>query len=693
MAVQTGTPLYLERRWLNMPVRDLLFSASGASAPSDPDFEYVSLLLNGDGTNGAQNNTFLDSSTNNFTITRNGNTTQGSFSPYGTLWSNFFNGSSALSVSSTSSQFSFSGDFTWETWINFNALPTSGNIAGILFSRGANASASAFQFFIFNSSGTFSVNATISVGSTDTDFGRNIPTAPVVGVWYHVALVRSSNTVKVYWNGTQIGADVTVTGTTNTPTVNPSIGARLNYGDLYFNGYISNLRMVGSAVYTSAFTPSLTPLTAISGTRLLTCQSNRFVDSSTNNFLITTSGSPSVQRFSPFNPTAPYSTSVIGGSGYFDGSGDYLTAPSGAAVSGTGAFTVEFWVYMSATQTSARIVSGPANNITINLSSNGDIDYGLNGVNAIITANIGSILNSWVHVCVARSAGGTARLWANGTSFGTATDSNNYTAGTVTIGSTAVPNFYLTGYLSNVRTTNTDVYGTSNTTITVPTAPITAVTGTRLLLSYTNAGIPDLAMQNNLETVGNAQVSTSVKKYGTGSLAFDGTGDYLDAPNSSLFNLVSGDFTIEFWFNTNTLTPTNQFACLVGCQNFNGTTGAGWGVFQYDQEVRFFWAGATGSFVTGNVITSTGTWYHIAVVRSGTATNNTKIYINGVQQGQGTPSITNSTQVLVVGGIDTTSGWNSNLYSNGYIDDLRITKGLARYTANFTPPTAALPTF
>ena len=66
--------------------------------PVDPQFNYVTMLLHGDGTNGAQNNTFLDSSTNNFTITRNGNTTQGSFSPYGSNWSNYFGGGTNLSL-------------------------------------------------------------------------------------------------------------------------------------------------------------------------------------------------------------------------------------------------------------------------------------------------------------------------------------------------------------------------------------------------------------------------------------------------------------------------------------------------------------------------------------------------------------------------------------------------------------------
>ena len=67
-----------------MLAHKLLQSAGGA--PSDPNFENVVLLLHGDGTNGGQNNTFVDSSTNNFSITRNGNTTQGSLSPYGNLW-------------------------------------------------------------------------------------------------------------------------------------------------------------------------------------------------------------------------------------------------------------------------------------------------------------------------------------------------------------------------------------------------------------------------------------------------------------------------------------------------------------------------------------------------------------------------------------------------------------------------------
>jgi hypothetical protein len=76
--------------------RLMQMAAAGAGEDTDPFFNQTTLLLHGDGTNGAQNNTFLDSSTNNFTITRNGNTTQGTFSPFSLPngeFSNFFDGS------------------------------------------------------------------------------------------------------------------------------------------------------------------------------------------------------------------------------------------------------------------------------------------------------------------------------------------------------------------------------------------------------------------------------------------------------------------------------------------------------------------------------------------------------------------------------------------------------------------------
>jgi len=91
---------------------------AGTPATTDPQFNYVTMLLHGDGTNGAQNNTFLDSSSNAFTVTRSGNVTQGSFSPYGSNWSNNFNGSSDYLSSPANTALNMgTGNWTIECWV------------------------------------------------------------------------------------------------------------------------------------------------------------------------------------------------------------------------------------------------------------------------------------------------------------------------------------------------------------------------------------------------------------------------------------------------------------------------------------------------------------------------------------------------------------------------------------------------
>jgi hypothetical protein len=108
---------------------------------------------------------------------------------------------------------------------------------------------------------------------------------------------------------------------------------------------------------------------------------------------------------------------------------------------------------------------------------------------------------------------------------------------------------YWNGYISGFRAVpNTAVYTSA---FVPPTAPPTAITNTQLLLNFTNAGIVDSTAKNVLETVGNAQISTAVSKFGGSSMYFDGTGDYLFSPVSQNFSFP-GDFTIEGWMNTST---------------------------------------------------------------------------------------------------------------------------------------------
>jgi hypothetical protein len=472
----------------------------------------------------------------------------------------------------------------------------------------------------------------------------------------------------------------------------------------YFQGYISNARVViGTAVYTAAFTPSTTPLTAITNTQLLTCQSNRFIDNSSNAFAITVNGSPSVQAFSPFNPTAAWSAAMNGGSGYFDGSGDYLSVADAAAFTlGTSDFCVESWVYAPSVGTGASesiigqwssasygwIFQYRSNKVLMYYSTTGANN--LNAIDAAATVNP----SAWNHIAFVRS-GNTLSAYVNGTrvsnntSF-TASIANSSSA--VNVGRNGDNSEYVTGYLSGTRmVVGSSVYDPTASTITVPTAPLTAVTNTQLLCNYTNAGIYDATSKNDLETVGNAQISTTQSKFGGSSMYFDGNGDYLKGSQPSILqDIAGGDFTIEFWVYFDSVAGDRALVSKYGNAAENaGDLGYVVQWVQATNVLRLVLGKGSGSgdaLYTWSWTPSTGVWYHVAVTRSGTSG---RAFIDGTQIGTTSTLITNdvvSPNSIQVGKTHTVAQ-----YMNGYIDDLRITKGIARYTSNFTPPTTAFP--
>ena len=663
-------------------------TASVSGAAPDDKFNYVTMLLHGDGTNGAQNNTFLDSSTNNFTITRNGNTTQGSFSPYGSNWSNYFNGSTDYLSLGTSTNLALgAGDFTIEVWLSVTAYNAS--TSNIFEWRSAGGVPSNIPTLYLSASGVPTFYASVGSGALITG-----SSAVALNTWTHLAIVRSGSTVTMYLNGTSVGS----------ATNSANLGTQSFYindpqGTFRHNGYFSNVRMVkGTAVYTGSFTPSTTPLTAITNTQLLTCQSNRFIDNSSNAFAITANGTPSVQRFNPFGTSTAYSTSVIGGSGYFDGTGDYLTAPSNAALSlGTGNYTIETFAFPANSNGSNKTIW------TTNWGANGSMmltydhpavgakkfgvfDHTINAGAPFLTSSSTFDANQFLHIAVVRS-GTTTTLYVNGVSQASATQSTNLTRDVFGLGSVYTTSATETwnGYISDARVVKgTAVYTSAFTT---PTSPLTAITNTSLLTNFTNGAIFDNAMMNDLETVGNAQISTSVKKYGTGSLYFDGTGDCLK-PNpatTDLYAFSSGDFTIEMWFYITAF--TNTYSTLYDSRPVS-TQGAYPTIAIQNNGKLYYYVSSAERIATATSAISTGQWYHLAVCRSGTST---KMFLDGTQVGS---TYTDST-VYVNGAsrpVIGAEGFNSppNDSINGYIDDLRITKGYARYTATFTAPTSAL---
>jgi hypothetical protein len=655
----------------------------------DPYFNQTVLLLHGDGTNGAQNNTFLDSSTNNFTITRNGDTTQGTFSPFSLAageWSNYFDGTGDMLSSPSNAAFQYgTGDYTYEFWVYHTTL--SGQQT--YFSR--NASGNFSGVYIYKDTSNFvGVYYSSQIATSSVTINAN--------QWYYIVVSRLSGTLRIFIDGVQRAS---VSDTTNLTESIVRIGADGSTALLGFAGYISNARILKGVGYSSVTVPT-TPLTNITNTSLLTCQSNRFVDNSTNAFAITRNGDVRVTPFSPFQPTQAYSPAVTGGSGYFDGNTDYLTVANTTALDLPGDFTVEFSVYLNSTADQTFIAKWAASNYAwaIQLFS-GSLRF-FPGNNGSITATSWSFswsptVSQWYSVALTRS-GGSVRAYINGAQVGsTITETRNLTSTSLTSiginldGGGIQP---VNGYVSNLRVLKGQALYTG-ATYTVPDAPLTttgygstsqSITGTiSLLLNFTNAGILDNTNKNVLETEADAQIDTSIVKYGTGAMEFDGTGDFLRGPYTENFSFGTGDFTVEMWIN---LSAAQSNFGLISTY-LGSTTTAGY-VFRLSSTgLRFVYRSGT---TTDNIVDrtfsfSTRVWYFLTFVRSSGVYS---VYVDGSLVGS-TQSITTAINAETTAPFIVGASGASSEFMNGLIDDLRITKGIARYTANFIPPIARMP--
>ena len=638
-----------------------------------------------------QSNRYIDNSSNASTITPVLSPSISSsvpFTPnnsYSTYGSGYFDGTGDRLVVPANAAFNFStGDFTVECWVYLNSVSANQWIIGpdntVTYPWALQTTGTAIRFISNNAANDF----------------RPTSFTLAVGTWNHFAVTRSGSTMSWFTNGTLNGTQ-TYSTAIGSNTIDVQIGTTGSGSGDPLNGYVSNLRVVkGTAVYTSSFTPSTTPLTAITNTSLLTCQSNRFIDNSSNAFTLTKYNDVSVQRFSPFNPTTAYSTSVIGGSMYLDGTTDFVKTPSDASFSSTllaSNFTIECWIYLAAYPSSGAAIW--TNSVTNSdgfsssyVQPSGVIGTGKVGVNEFNTTTTIK-LNTWTHIAIVRNSS-TVYVYFNGVQDANTGAASTYLNTSATkpmqIGSSnQSPPTAMQGYISDFRVVASALYTTG---FTPNTAPLTAISGTNLLLSTTNAAILDNAEMNDLETVGNAQISTSVKKYGTGSLAFDGSGDWLQAVSTPQADFGSGNFTLECWaYLNNFSTDYRLMAKVVNISSYGSwqvlVDTSGYPRF-YASSAASSWDVANGT--GGGIAISTSTWAHIAVTRSGSTIT---MWVNGVSAGTSTSSASlyySASVPVTVGGMpDGTRSLNGNL------DEVRITKGVARYTSTFTPSTTAFP--
>lgn len=194
-------------------------------------------------------------------------------------------------------------------------------------------------------------------------------------------------------------------------------------------------------------------------------------------------------------------------------------------------------------------------------------------------------------------------------------------------------------------------------------------------------GLTDVSSRNrNPAAYGNVAISTAQSKFYGSSAYFDGSGDYLSLANSNDFNFGVGEYTIEFWLRTGTdagwliFNAANDTGLRM-CVGNNGTSGANPGTIEVDEQVS-----NADYYIRSTSRVDNNTWNHVAVVRQNG--QGTKIYINGTNEATGATgrNFDNTNSFFI--------GTRSSLtaFYNGYLQDLRIYKGLAKYTANFTPP-------
>lgn len=188
---------------------------------------------------------------------------------------------------------------------------------------------------------------------------------------------------------------------------------------------------------------------------------------------------------------------------------------------------------------------------------------------------------------------------------------------------------------------------------------------------------------NNLSITrnGDTKISTAQSKFGGSSIYFDGASDYLTTQDNAMLQFGTGDFTVEGWIYINSLNST-------GASGIFQISPFGINASATNSVALHLFGNNTWSIYTKNTyyLSSTNkwslnTWHHFAYVRN---SGNTKLYVDGIAI-IATDDNTNYTgQQLGIGAV-----YDKDTYEfYGYIDDFRITKGVARYTATFTPPGA-----
>ena len=666
--------------------------------------KYTSALITATDNGYVSNKIFRDSSGNNHSITVTGDAAQNTFSPYRHAgYSTHLTTNTSYVRSPTSADFDIggTGDWAYEAWVY---VPSSHSFATYARAFGLGPNYNNSKAFGLQLSDGANSNYITVYWDDASGLGRKLISSTTFdkGQWNHLLVARSGNSIGLFYNGTRIASNDSYTNAIDTGNTYLFAGHTGN-GTEGAEQYIKSLRFInGSHPYDASASSITTPssdLEAVTNTKFLLGQKPYLVDESSNSHALTTSGTVRTKPVAPYD-TQEYSAAAHGGSVYLDGTGDRLTVGATSDLGfGTGDFTIEYWIKhesklsgsnypyafdMRSQDNEAKLAQYPRssayNIVGIYVSQNTIVS----GTNQMYDGM------DWVHYAVCKT-GGYLKGYFNGKQDFSVADSTDYgSSGQISIGSTYSNLYHMQGHIADFRV----VKGTAVYTgeFTPPTAPLTAITNTSLLLPFDDSTIIDKSQSVPILMLReNTTISSTQTKHLNYSMYLDGTGDciILHAMNQ----IFDGDFTVEGWYNFSTYTPSNANSRLF-CSKAGNINAAD------NLQIIVARAGDIGSGGAGTLAVYTNgyqiqgstvqvadnTWHHVAVTREGT---NLKLFVDGTQTGS--TKVTSQSFTFDsprLGARDATTDTSSKY--TGYMSDIRFTKGLARYTANFTPPTAAL---
>jgi hypothetical protein len=785
-----------------------------AVVPGDQYYNNVNLLLRLTGSNGST--TFVDNSSSPKTMTANGNaqisTAQSKFSG-GSLYLD--GNGDYLTTPNTTSLLLGTNDFTIECFLYLtqNGTTAVGETYAPLIQLGnyfsENSNSRVFYSFIYNVQAgnrlSFATKGGNSFGAPDyygvSSNAINIP----LNTWVHVAVTRTSNQIKFWYNGSLVGTDSSVSWNSINLNVTPAannnlyIGRQSGFSSVdgalwHFPGYLSNIRITnGVARYTGNFTPATSQFpTNVGSTQYATKYigligglNDKNVDygvqklsdsslkvvkmSQTTTPFPSGSLSSSVDRvyvnvlnYTNVSVTSSYATNALTASYILGGGANGSSGTSGATgATGTSGTSGNSGSSGSSGTSGANGTSGSSGATGVSGSS------GTSGGGAsLATGSTYPITSSWsrrsLTASYALNASGGGSSLAVGQTFvsnGSQTvytlsqtaanrdqilvvtngvvqsrSGSNYTVSGTTL---TLSDPVQSGGLIDVRFINAGQgsSGTSGINGTVQTGSLAkqtilynvvsgsqnVITGLNLsgnkwgidikeewdavvvpgdqyynscsLLMHFNGTNGSTTMTDNsknnfvLTATNGAALSSVQSKFGGTSLALDGTNDYVSISGNNILNFASSDFTVECWVRLNAMPtsdawPTNYSSHFIVITI--GTPNLGDGIGFIIGQTKLIIQNNDGQSVNGTHGMTTNTWYHLAFVRY---SNNLYLYVDGVQKGTAAYSSAVGTGATTYIGCETGQG----AFLNGYIDDLRVTKGVARYTSNFTPPTTQFP--